>query len=431
MIERYTLPRMGSIWTLENKFRLWLKIEILACEAQSRLGLIPEETLRIIKEKADFDVKRIEEIEKQTRHDFIAFLTSVAENVGEASRYIHLGLTSYDVEDNALSLRMRQAADLLLEDLRVLREAVKEKALQHKRTAMVGRTHGVQAEPTTFGLKLAVWYDEIGRGIERLERAREVISYGKISGAVGTMVQVDPFVEQYVCEKLDLTPAPVSTQILQRDRHAEYMAALAIIASSLEKFSTEVRNLQRTEIREVEEGFRRGQKGSSAMPHKRNPIVCERISGLARVVRSNLMAALENISLWHERDLTHSSVERVVIPDSTILVDYMLNKFTDVVKNLIVYPENMRKNLQKTKGLIFSERVLLQLVKKGLSREQAYEIVQRNAMETWQAGGDFKQALSKDRELLSYLDQEELDRCFNLDDQLKNVDYIFRRAGIG
>ncbi|OPX31589.1 MAG: adenylosuccinate lyase [Candidatus Latescibacteria bacterium 4484_181] len=430
MIERYTLPEMGAIWSLERKFQLWLEIELLACEAWTKLRVIPEGALREIKRKAKIDVARIQQIEQQTRHDFIAFLTNLSENVGQEARFIHLGLTSYDVEDNALSLRMRQAADVLIDRLEKLGGSIRSKAIQYKMTPMIGRTHGVHAEPTTFGLKMALWYDEVGRNIRRLKQAREVISYGKVSGAVGTMAQVDPFVESYVCEKLGLTPAPVSTQILQRDRHAEYMAALAITACSLEKFATEIRNLQRTEILEAEEGFKKGQKGSSAMPHKRNPIVCERITGLARVVRSNLLAALENISLWHERDLTNSSVERVIIPDSAILLDYMLTKLTEVIGNLLVYPENMMKNVLKTKGLIFSQRVLLELVKKGLSREQAYDLVQQNAMKSWHRDQDFKQLLLADKEVRSQLAPEEIERCFNLEEQLKNVDFIFRKAGI-
>ena len=430
MIERYTLPEMGAIWSLERKFQLWLEIELLACEAWTKLRVIPEGALREIKRKAKIDVARIQQIEQQTRHDFIAFLTNLSENVGQEARFIHLGLTSYDVEDNALSLRMRQAADVLIDRLEKLGGSIRSNAIQYKMTPMIGRTHGVHAEPTTFGLKMALWYDEVGRNIRRLKQAREVISYGKVSGAVGTMAQVDPFVESYVCEKLGLTPAPVSTQILQRDRHAEYMAALAITACSLEKFATEIRNLQRTEILEAEEGFKKGQKGSSAMPHKRNPIVCERITGLARVVRSNLLAALENISLWHERDLTNSSVERVIIPDSAILLDYMLTKLTEVIGNLLVYPENMMKNVLKTKGLIFSQRVLLELVKKGLSREQAYDLVQQNAMKSWHRDQDFKQLLLADKEVRSQLAPEEIERCFNLEEQLKNVDFIFRKAGI-
>ncbi len=430
MIKRYTLPEMGAIWTLERKFQLWLEVELLACEAWTELGAIPEDALREIKEKARIDVARIQQIEQQTRHDFIAFLTNLSENVGQNARFIHLGLTSYDVEDNALSLRMRQAVDILIAKLEVLRGSIRNKAVQYKMTPMIGRTHGIHAEPITFGLKMALWYDEVGRNIRRLKGAREVISYGKVSGAVGTMAQPDPFIESYVCEKLGLTPAPVSTQILQRDRHAEYMAALAITACSLEKFATEIRNLQRTEILEVEEGFRKGQKGSSAMPHKRNPIVCERIAGLARVVRSNLLPALENISLWHERDLTNSSVERVIIPDSTILLDYMLTKFTEVVENLLVYPENMMKNIHKTKGLIFSQKVLLELVKKGLSREQAYESVQRNAMESWHSGREFKKLLIEDEQICSQLTPEEIDHCFDIEEQLNNVDFIFEKAGI-
>ncbi|MCK4325972.1 adenylosuccinate lyase, partial [bacterium] len=378
MIERYILPKMGRIWSEENKFKTMLQIEILVCEALARLGEIPREALAKIKEKAGFDLERIREIEAETRHDVIAFLEAVGERVGDESRYIHLGLTSYDIVDTSLSLRMQEAGDLILQDLKKLSQILKRKAKEHKETVMIGRSHGIHAEPITLGLKFALWWKETERNRERMTRAREAISYGKISGAVGTYAHLDPRVEEYVCKKLNLTPAPVSTQILQRDRHAQYLTTLALIASSLEKFALEIRNLQRTDILEVEEYFSRGQKGSSAMPHKRNPIVSERVSGLARIVRGNAQAALENIALWHERDLTHSSVERVIIPDSCILVDYMLNKFIEVMDNLVIYPGNMKKNLEKTKGLIFSETVLLELAKKGLSRKEAYRVVQRN-----------------------------------------------------
>lgn len=430
MLARYTLPRMGSIWEPENRFRKWLEIELLACEAQARLGVIPQEAVEAIRRKARFEVDRIEELEQQTRHDVVAFLTNVAEHVGEEARFIHLGLTSYDIVDTALSLQMREAADILLEDLKGLKEAIRVRALEHKTTPMMGRTHGVHAEPITFGLKLALWYQEIERNRERLERAREIISYGKLSGAVGTMAQLDPFVEEYVCERLGLKPAPVSSQILQRDRHAEYLTTLAIIASSLEKFATEIRNLQRTEILEVEEGFARGQKGSSAMPHKRNPIICERICGLARVVRANALAALEGINLWHERDLTNSSVERVIIPDSSILLDYMLVQFTRVMENLVIYPQNMLRNLQRSKGVIFSQPLLLELTAKGMGREEAYELVQENAMQAWEAEQDFTELILKDQRIRKYLSEEEVRACFDLARQLRHLDYLFRRAGI-
>ncbi|WP_297202292.1 adenylosuccinate lyase [Thermanaeromonas sp.] len=430
MIERYTLPEMARIWEEENKFRKWLEIEIYACEAWAELGKIPPEALAEIKERAGFNVSRIKEIENTVRHDVIAFLTSVAEQVGEASKYIHLGLTSSDILDTALALLMREAADQLLRRLKRLRAVLVEKAREHKYTLMMGRTHGVHAEPVTFGLKMALWVMEVDRHTERLHQAREMISVGKISGAVGTFANVDPRVEEYVCRKLGLKPAQVSTQIIQRDRHAQYMTTLAIIASSLEKMATEIRNLQRTDILEVEEPFTQGQKGSSAMPHKRNPIMCERIAGLARVIRSNALAALENIALWHERDLTHSSVERIIIPDSTILLDYMLAKFTEVMEGLKVYPENMRRNLEATHGLVFSQRVLLALVEKGLLREEAYALVQRNAMEAWRKGVSFKELLLKDPEITCRLSPSEIEELFDYNYHLKYIDYIFERAGL-
>lgn len=430
MIERYTLPEMARIWDEENKLRKWLEIEIYACEAWAELGKIPPEALAEIKEKAAFDINRVKEIEATVRHDVIAFLTAVAERVGEASKYIHLGMTSSDILDTALALQMREAADQLLRRLQDLREVLVAKAREHKFTLMMGRTHGIHAEPTTFGLKMALWVMEVERNRERLLQAREMISVGKISGAVGTFANVDPFVEEYVCRKLGLKPAPVSTQIIQRDRHAQYLTTLAVIASSLEKMATEIRNLQRTDILEVEEPFARGQKGSSAMPHKRNPIMCERVAGLARVVRGHALAALENVALWHERDLTHSSVERVIIPDSTILLDYMLAKFTEIMAGLNVYPENMKRNLEKTHGLIFSQRVLLALVDKGLLREKAYALVQRHALEAWREGVSFKELLLQDPEITAYLSPPEIEELFDYKYHLKHVDYIFRRTGL-
>ncbi|HBT47433.1 MAG TPA: adenylosuccinate lyase [Peptococcaceae bacterium] len=430
MIERYTLPEMARIWDEENKLRKWLEIEIYACEAWAELGRIPPEAVAEIKEKAAFDVARVKEIEATVRHDVIAFLTNVAERVGEASKYIHLGMTSSDVLDTALALQMREAADQLLGRMDKLRKVLAARAKEHKFTLMMGRTHGIHAEPTTFGLKLALWVAEMDRNRERLWHAREMISVGKISGAVGTFAHVDPFVEEYVCRKLGLKPAPVSTQILQRDRHAQYLATLAVIAGSLEKMATEIRNLQRTDILEVEEPFAQGQKGSSAMPHKRNPIVCERIAGLARVVRGNALAALEDMSLWHERDLTHSSVERIIIPDSTILLDYMLAKFTEVMAGLTVYPENMKRNLERTHGLIFSQRVLLALVEKGMLREEAYALVQGHAMQAWREGVSFKDLLLRDPEVTSRLSPEEIEGVFDYHYHLKHVDYLFRRAGL-
>lgn len=430
MIERYSRPEMAEIWVDQNKFATWLKVEILACEALTELGEIPKEALANIKAKANFDKSRVLEIEETVKHDVIAFLTNVAEYVGPDSRYIHLGMTSSDLLDTALSSLMRQAGGLLLDGLKELRKVLGERAIEFKKTVCIGRSHGIHAEPTTFGLKMALWHDEVGRGIERLERAVETISVGKISGAVGTFAHIDPWVESYVCAKLELKPAPVSTQIIQRDRHAEFLGVLALIAASLEKFATEIRNLQRTEIMETEEPFTKGQKGSSAMPHKRNPVASENISGLARLIRANASAALENIALWHERDISHSSVERIVIPDSTIALDYMLHRFTKVVSNLVVYPERMLKNLHMTKGLIFSQAVLLALAKKGITREKAYQLVQENAMEVWESGEDFRAKVLDDEGIGVYLNKAEIESCFDLDENLKNVDFIFERIGL-
>lgn len=434
MIRRYTLPKMAAVWEDENKFQKWLQIEVLACEAWSKLGQIPAKAVEEIKKKARFDVERIDQIEQEVHHDVIAFLTCVAENVGEASKYIHFGLTSSDVLDAGLALQMRDAADILVADLNGLLKVLKTRAFEFKDTAMIGRTHGIHAEPTTFGLKLALFYFEMERNLERLKRAKEVISYGKISGAVGTYANLDPFIEEYVCQELSLKPAEVSTQILQRDRHAEFLAALAITASSLEKFATEIRNLQRTEILEAEEPFRRGQKGSSAMPHKRNPIICERICGLARLIRANALVAMENVALWHERDISHSSAERVIIPDSAILLDYLLNKFTEVISGLVVYPGRMKENLERTGGLIFSQRVLLKLIEKGMSREEAYRLVQKNAMEVWKdyshgkaSPDSFRERLKKDEELAKALRPKELDELFQTGYFLQHVETIFKR----
>jgi len=430
MIARYTRPQMAAIWSDENKFRTWLEVELLACEAQAEIGEIPPQAVEVIRQKAAFDVQRILEIEETTKHDVIAFLTNVAEHVGPESRYIHRGMTSSDLLDTSLAVLLRQAGEQLLQDLRELRRALQQKAMEHKFTVCVGRSHGVHAEPTTFGLKMALWYDEIGRGIDRLQKAIDTISVGKISGAVGTFAHIDPRVEEYVCRRLGLQPAPVSTQIVQRDRHATFLATIAVIACSLEKFATEIRNLQRTEILEVEEPFTRGQKGSSAMPHKRNPITCERVTGLARVVRANAMAAMENVALWHERDITHSSVERVILPDSTILLDYMLSKFTTVIEGLQIYPENMRRNLDRTNGLVFSQSVLLALTDKGLTREEAYHLVQKCAMEVWQTGRPFRDMLLEQEAIRSRLSAEEIEACFDLGRNLRHVDTIFRRVGL-
>jgi adenylosuccinate lyase len=392
--------------------------------------MMPKEAARVIKEKASFEVARIDEIEREVKHDVIAFLTNVGENVGPESRYIHLGMTSSDILDTCLAVQMKQSGEMLLGDLQRLSEVLARRAKEFKSTIMVGRTHGVHAEPTTFGLKLALWYDETRRNIDRLRSANERISVGKISGAVGTFEHLSPKVEEYVCKKLGLKPAPVSTQILQRDRHAEFMSALAVIGSSLEKFATEIRHLQRTEVLEAEEFFSKGQKGSSAMPHKRNPITCERIAGLSRVLRGNALAAMENVALWHERDITHSSVERVVIPDSCILLDYMLGLLTELIDKLIVYPDNMIRNLDRTQGLIFSETVLLALTKKGMKREDAYRAVQSAAMKAWESHGDFRKVLQSDETVRRTLNDGELDELFELRKSLQSVDYIFQRVGL-
>ncbi len=430
MIGRYSRPEMAEIWSEEHKLRTWLKVEVLACEAWAGLGKIPAEAVEVIKKKADFSPERVAEIEEVTRHDVIAFLTAVGERVGPESRFIHFGLTSSDMLDTALSVNLCEASDIIIEDLRKLMGVLKRRAVEHKDTVMIGRSHGVHAEPITFGLKMALWYTETARNLERMQRAKEAVCFGKISGAVGTFANLDPAVEQYVCAKLGLRPAPVSTQIIQRDRHAEFLTTLAIVASSLDKFATEIRHLQRTEVLEAEEFFEKGQKGSSAMPHKRNPIRSENVSGLARVVRANAMAALENIALWHERDISHSSAERVIIPDSCILVDFMLARLTGVVDKLLVYPENMKNNLQITKGMISSESILLELVQKGLTREEAYKLVQRNAMKVWEDGADFREALLKDPEVASRLTEQELESCFDLGHHLRFVDEIFQRADI-
>jgi len=430
LIERYTLPRMGAIWTDEHKFQKWLEVETCVCEAQAELGLIPAEAVEQIRSKAQFNTQRILEIEQEVKHDVIAFLTNVGEYVGDASRFIHLGMTSSDLLDTSNALLMREAGVIILEDLNQLRSVIKKRAVEHKDTFCIGRSHGVHAEPTTFGLKLAVWYDEVGRHLDRLKDAIATISFGKVSGAVGTFSHLDPIIEELVCQKLALKPAPVSTQIIQRDRYAQYLTTLALIGSSLEKFATEIRNLQRTEILEVEEFFSKGQKGSSAMPHKRNPVTCEQISGLSRVVRANALASMENITLWHERDITHSSVERIIIPDSTILIDYMLNKLIKIIENLLVYPENMKNNLEKMGGLVFSQAVLLALTRKGMLREQAYRLVQQCAMEVWKTGKPFKQLLQQQSEILQVLSLQEIEDCFDLKIHLRNIDKIFNRVGI-
>ena len=434
MIPRYSRPKMAAIWEPANRFSLWLTIEILACEAWAELGVVPKEAVAEIKAKANFDmaalVPRIDEIERRTKHDVVAFTEAVAEKIGPVSRYIHLGLTSSDVLDTCLACQMRQAADLLLEDVAAVEAALAALAVRHKRTAMIGRTHGIHAEPTTFGLKVAMWLMEMRRAAERLTRAREVASYGKLSGAVGTFANVPPQVEEYVCAKLGLKPEPISTQIIQRDRHAEYLAALGIVGASLDKFATEIRHLQRTEVREAEEPFSEGQKGSSAMPHKRNPVSCEQISGLARLLRSNVQAGLENVALWHERDISHSSVERVILPDGTILLDYLLAKFRDIVQGMRVYPEQMLRNLNATHGVIFSQQALLALSKAGATREAAYQMVQRNAMRAWETGEGFRTLLLADAEVGAVLSPAEIESCFDLEYHLRYVDAIFRRVGL-
>ena len=421
---------MGRIWEEKNKLQVWLDIEVLACEAQAELGGIPREAAKVIRQKASFDVGRIDEIEREVKHDVIAFLTSVGEFVGPEARFIHLGMTSSDVLDTGLAVQMKQSGELLLNDLRSLAKVLARRAKEFKTTIMVGRTHGIHAEPTTFGLKLALWYDETRRNIDRLQAAVDRIAVGRISGAVGTFEHLSPKVEEYVCKNLGLKSAPVSTQILQRDRHAEFLSTLALIGSSLEKFATEIRHLQKTEVLEAEEYFSPGQKGSSAMPHKRNPITCERIAGLSRVLRGNALAGLENVALWHERDITHSSVERVIIPDSCILLDYMLTLFVDVIDRLIVYPENMKKNLERTHGLIFSQSVLLALTNKGMRREDAYRVVQSGAMNVWQSGKSFRETLQSTDGVSEKLGTEELDSLFDLSKSIRNVDYIFARVGL-
>jgi adenylosuccinate lyase len=428
VIPRYAREKMSRIWEPENKFQTWLDIEVSACEAMAELGQIPRESLKVIQEKAGFDVKRIDEIEETTKHDVIAFLTSVTEKVGEDGRFIHMGMTSSDVLDTSLAMLLKQAAEILMEDLDALIAVIRKKAMAHKETLMIGRTHGIHAEPITFGLKLAIWYQEMVRNRERLVRAKETISYGKISGAVGTFSFIDPFVEEYVCKKLGLSPAPVSSQILQRDRHAEYFTTLAIIASSLDKFAQEIRLLQRTEVREAEEYFSPGQKGSSAMPHKRNPILSENLSGLSRLMRSYALAALEDVALWHERDISHSSVERVIGPDATILLDFMLGRFTRMVEQLIVYPEQMMFNLNMTHGVIFSQLVLLKLIDKGMTREGAYAVVQKSAMASWEKHLEFKDLLKKDEQVMSFLNPAEIDDVFRVERFLKHVDFIFHRV---
>lgn len=430
MIERYSLPRMTAVWSEENRFRSMLDVEIFACEALTKLGKIPKSSLFQIQKRARFDVARIKEIERETNHDVIAFIRNISEYIGEDAKYVHMGLTSSDVLDTALSAQMKEACDILIDDVKKLLRILARKARRHKKTLMIGRTHSVHAEPMTFGLKMALYYDETRRNLERLRRSREIISVGKISGAVGTYANIDPFVESYTCKKLGLKPALISTQILQRDRHAEFLTAIAITGTSLEKFATEFRNLQHTEIGEVEEYFSATQKGSSAMPHKKNPILCERIAGLARILRANSIAAMEDIVLWHERDISHSSAERVILPDSTILLDYMLNKFMDLVNHLVVNEERMKENLNKSGGVVFSGRLLLELVNKGLTRNEAYDKVQKVAFTAKKENIGFREALVSDDGIRSILNEREIEDVFDLKYHLKNVDRIFRKVGI-
>jgi len=428
MIPRYTRPEMGSIWEQENRYRQWLNVELAVVEAMAQLGHIPVQAAQEIAEKADFDVARIDEIERQTKHDVIAFLTCVAEYVGESSRYIHLGLTSSDILDTSLALLLRKAADLLIDDIQALLEVLKRRAYEHHSTIMIGRSHGVHAEPVTFGLKLALWYAEMDRNRKRMLRARDTISVGKISGAVGTYVNVDPQIEKLACAALGLKAAPISTQIIQRDRHAEYFSTLAVIASTIEKIATEIRHLQRTEVREVEEFFAEGQKGSSAMPHKRNPIGSENLCGLSRLVRANAIAALENVALWHERDISHSSVERLIAPDSTILLDFMLHRLTDLLDRLVVDEARMKINMLSSGGLFFSQRVLLALTESGLDRDEAYRLTQKNAMAVWNEGGNFKERLAADPEVMAHFSQDTLDELFDLEYFVKHVDMVFSQV---
>ncbi|MDB5053394.1 MAG: adenylosuccinate lyase [Bacilli bacterium] len=430
MIERYSRPEMAAIWTEENKFKAWLEVEILSCEAWSELGVIPKEDVALLREKASFDIDRIYEIEQETRHDVIAFTRSVSETLGAERKWVHYGLTSTDVVDTALGYLLRQANEIIEKDILNFIEILKDKAIAYKHTPMMGRTHGVHAEPTTFGLKMALWHEEMKRNLERFRFAADGVQYGKISGAVGTYANIDPFIETYVCDKLGTKAAPISTQTLQRDRHADYMATLALIGTSLDKFATEIRALQKSEFREVEEPFGKGQKGSSAMPHKRNPIGCESICGLSRVIRGHMVSAYENVTLWHERDISHSSVERIILPDATILLNYMLNRFGSIVKNLTVFPENMKRNMQSTYGVPFSGRVLTKLIDKGYSREQAYDTVQPKAMMAWEQQRSFREIIEADSEISGQLNAAEIADCFDPSWHLKHVDTIFKRLNL-
>ncbi|MDG0810182.1 adenylosuccinate lyase [Cohnella rhizosphaerae] len=430
MIERYSRPEMRAIWTEENKFKAWLEVELCACEAWAELGHIPKADTVLLRQNAKFDIDRINEIELETRHDVIAFTRAVSESLGEERKWVHYGMTSTDVVDTALGYVLKQANEILERDLVNFIAILRDQAIKYKSTPMMGRTHGVHAEPTTFGLKLALWHEEMKRNLERFRRAADEVQYGKMSGAVGTYANLDPFVEQFVCDKLGISAAPISTQTLQRDRHAEYMATLALIGSSLDKFATEIRALQKSEFREVEEPFAKGQKGSSAMPHKRNPIGCENISGLSRVIRGHMITAYENVALWHERDISHSSVERIILPDATMLLNYMLNRFGNIVKNLQVFPENMKRNMRSTYNVPFSGRIMTKLIDKGFSREQAYDTVQPRAMQAWEEQRDFKSIVSETKEITDALSAEEIEDAFNPSWHLKHVDTIFKRLGL-
>ena len=430
MIPRYTLPKMEKIWTEEEKFKIWLTIELLVCEAWAKLGKIPSQEVDKIKKRAGFNRETIKKIEKQVKHDVIAFLTDLSNRVGPSSKYIHFGLTSSDILDTTLAIQLKRTSKIIVADIEKFSKILKKKAYEHKDTIMMGRTHGVHAEPITLGLKFALWHQEVGRNLKRIKRASEEIAFGKISGAVGTYAHLDPEVEKWVCKKLGLKPSPISNQIIQRDRHCSYLSSLAILACSLDKFCLEIRGLQRTEIREIEEGFSIKQKGSSAMPHKKNPIICERICGLARIMRSNLQVALENIALWGERDISHSSCERVILPDSTILINYMLVKFTELMENLRLYPENMKKNLELSGGVFFSQRLMLKLIEKGLSREDAYKLIQKNTMRSWEEKKNFKKIIEENKDIRTFLSKEEIKELFQLKYYTRYVNKIMERLRI-
>lgn len=430
MIDRYTLSKMGNIWSESHKMEIMLEIEILACEAMCKLGIIPKKSMERIRKSAKFDIDEVKRLEEKTKHDIVAFINNVGKSIGAEARYLHMGLTSSDLLDTALSLQCVEASDILLADIKKMLAVLKQKAKKYKDTPCIARTHGVHAEPTTFGLKLAVWYDEMRRNLDRMEQAREMMRYGKLSGAVGTYANIDPFVEEFVCEKLNLKPANIATQIIQRDHHCQFVTTIALIGSSLNKIATEIRLLQKTEVLEVEEPFFKGQIGSSAMPHKRNPVACERVSGLSRILRANAQAAFENICLWHERDISHSSVERIILPDSAIALNYMFHKLVPILDGLLVYPKNMIASLGKTKGLIYSQRVLLELMKKGLTREAAYEIIQRCAMQVWQETSDFKDILNRDRKVRKYLKPSQIEACFDIKYYTRHTDRIFKRVGL-